>query len=128
MIERECALEAVRRDLAPREHRPGIVEQDVDARLRRGDVCRGPLDLGKPKQVGIVDAVPCRGKRSRSCASIASPRCLLRAIMTMRAPIAANASAAARPIPDVAPVMTQVFPSMLAARSNRSAAIASRVN
>ena len=58
MIERECALEAVRRDFAPREHASGIVEQDVDARLRCGDVRRGPPDLAEPKQVGIVDAVP----------------------------------------------------------------------
>ena len=65
MIERECALKAVRRDFAPREHRSGIVEQDVDARLRRGDVCRGPLHLGKPKQVGIVDTVPCHAESGR---------------------------------------------------------------
>ena len=60
MIERECALETVGRDFALGEHRSGIVEQDVDARLRCGDVCRGPPDLGKPKQVGIVDTVLCQ--------------------------------------------------------------------
>ena len=68
MIECECALEAIWRDFAPREHRSGIVDQDVHARLRRGDVCRDPLDLGKPKQVGIVDAVPCQAESGRATA------------------------------------------------------------
>ena len=66
MIKRECALEAVWRDFAPREHCSGIVEQDVDTRLRRGDVCRRPLNLGKPKQVGIVDTVRCDAGNGRA--------------------------------------------------------------
>jgi hypothetical protein len=40
---------------------------------------------------------------------MASPRARLRAIRTSRAPMAASLSAATSPMPDVAPVMTQVF-------------------
>jgi hypothetical protein len=42
--------------------------------------------------------------------------------------MAANASAAAWPMPDVAPVMTQVFPTMLGEYAGGLASIASRKN
>src|SRR5512132_3669819 len=51
---------------------------------------------------------PCAARRP----SAASPRRRLRATSTRRAPRAANLSAAIRPIPDVAPVMTTVLPRM----------------
>ena len=48
--------------------------------------------------------------------------------MTMRAPIAASDSAAARPMPEVAPVMTQVLPAMLGRDSVGSVSSAWRMN
>ena len=51
------------------------------------------------------------GARSRNRSSAASPRAWFRAMRTSRAPMAASSSAATWPMPEVAPVMTQVFPS-----------------
>src|SRR5262245_26754286 len=78
MIERERALEAVWRDLAPREHRSGIVEQDIDARLGGGNIGRGPLNLRKPQQIGIMDTVVC----GRETVAQPRKRCLSALLVT----------------------------------------------
>src|SRR5690348_5897438 len=52
------------------------------------------------------------GTRRRICAKASSPRPLSRPTSTRRAPTAARRSAATRPMPEVAPVMTQTFPFM----------------
>src|SRR5262245_21741837 len=78
MIERERTLEAVLRDLAPREHRSGIVEQDIDARLGGGDIGRGPLNLRKPQQISIMDRVVC----DRETVAQLRERCLSALLVT----------------------------------------------
>src|SRR5690349_2256415 len=50
------------------------------------------------------------GTWRRIRANAASPRALSRPTSTRRAPMAAGRSAATRPMPEVAPVMTQFFP------------------
>ena len=45
-------------------------------------------------------------------ASAASPRARERPTSTSRAPLPASLSAVSNPIPEVAPVITQIFPSM----------------
>src|SRR5215469_8868304 len=59
------------------------------------------------------------GTWRRICAKAASPRALSRPTSTRRAPMAARRSAATKPMPDVAPVMTQIFPFMPRAYSIR---------
>jgi hypothetical protein len=48
---------------ADRIHRPGIVDQDVDARLLRCDFARNAPGFGKARQVGIVHDMPDAGRQ-----------------------------------------------------------------
>ncbi len=57
VVEREGALEAVRREGAAREDRARIVDQHVDARRGCGDLAADALGFGQAGEVGIVNSV-----------------------------------------------------------------------
>ena len=57
VIGRKGELQAVLGHLTGAEQGPRIVDEDVDARLCRGDLGRHPLHLDEPREISIVDAV-----------------------------------------------------------------------
>ncbi len=57
VVEREGALEALGRELAKPEHVSGVVDEDIDARLGRGDLRPDLLHLSDQRQIGIMDAM-----------------------------------------------------------------------
>jgi hypothetical protein len=58
VIQRECAFEAIVSEPAAGEHRPRVIDQDIDARLLAGDFDRHALHLGDAGQIGVMDRVP----------------------------------------------------------------------
>jgi hypothetical protein len=112
VIEGEGALEPFRRDLPRGKEAAGIVDENVDAGLLGSDLRADPLDLRQQRKVGIMGAV-----RDVRRDPVQEHERLLGTIPIARNHYDAGAeprqsSAATRPIPAVAPVMTTTLPRM----------------
>ncbi len=57
VIQRECAFEAIVSEPAAGEHRPRVIDQDIDARFRLGDFGGHTLHLGNAGQIGVMNRV-----------------------------------------------------------------------
>ena len=57
VIQRECAFEAIVSEPAAGEHRPRVIDQDIDARLLAGDFDRHALHLGDAGQISVMNRV-----------------------------------------------------------------------